>query len=69
MDRFDIDFFKLDNGDCPVREYLDSINVKLRAKMLRTIELLELNGNQLSMPYSEHLEDGIFELWAKQGST
>lgn len=63
-----MDFFKCDNGECPVIEYLNSINIKLRAKMAWTIGLLETNGNMLGMPYSEQLEDGIFELRAKQGS-
>ena len=68
LNNFTIDFFRLDNGDCPVIDYLDSIDKKIRAKTLRTIELLETNGNMLGMPYSEHLDDGIFELRTKQGS-
>lgn len=40
----------------------------MRAKMMRTIKMLEDNGNKLRLPYSEHLDDGIFELRAKVGS-
>ncbi len=68
MDNFEIDFFKLDNGHCPIIEYLDSTDKKMRAKILWTIGLLETNGNMLTMPYSEHLQDGIFELRTKHGS-
>ena len=68
MNNFEIDFFTLDNGFCPIREYLDSTDKKMRAKILWTIGLLETNGNMLTMPYSEHLQDGIFELRTKQGS-
>ena len=68
LENFDIDFFKLDNGECPIKDYLNSIDKKLRAKILWTIGLLETNGNMLGMPYSEHLDDGIFELRTKQGS-
>ena len=68
MENFTIDFFEFENGDCPVREYLDGIDVKMRAKILWTIGLLETNGNTLGMPYSEPLTDGIFELRIKQGS-
>ena len=68
MKNFEVDFFKLDNGECPVKEYLDGTDKKMRAKMLWTIGLLETNGNMLGMPYSEFLQDGIFELRAKQGS-
>lgn len=68
LENFNIDFFKLDNGDCPIKDYLNSVDKKLRAKILWTIGLLETNGNMLGMPYSEHLDDGIFELRTKQGS-
>lgn len=68
MNDFEIDFFQLDNGNYPVKEYLNDIDVKMRAKILWTIKLLEANGNTLGMPYSEHLQDGIFELRTKQGN-
>lgn len=68
MENFIIDFFKFDNGKCPLVEYLDSLDIKMRAKILWTIGLLETNGNTLGMPYSEFLKDGIYELRIKQGS-
>ena len=68
MENFIIDFFELDNGNYPVKDYLNSLDTKMRAKILWTINLLETNGNMLGMPYSEHLDDGIFELRTKQGS-
>ena len=68
MENFIIDSFELDNGNYPVKDYLNSLDTKMRAKILWTINLLETNGNMLGMPYSEFLQDGIFELRAKQGS-
>lgn len=68
MDRFEVDFFRFDNGESPVEEYLDGTEIKMRAKILWTIALLEKNGNMLTMPYSKHLDDGIFELRTKLGS-
>lgn len=65
---FDVEFYRQANGACPVREFLDSLDNKLRAKLLRTIELLEQNGNELREPYSKYLGDGVFELRVKQGS-
>ena len=64
----DVEFYKKEDGTEPVREFLDSLEPKMRAKMLRTIDLLENNGVALREPYSSALEDGIFELRAKQGS-
>lgn len=36
--------------------------------MYREIDLLVANGPELREPHSKHVEDGIFELRAKQGS-
>lgn len=65
---FDVEFNKQSDGKCLIKDFLDSLDKKLRAKLLRTIELLEHNGNELREPYSKHLEDGIFELRVKHGS-
>ena len=40
----------------------------MKAKVLRTIDLLENNGPHLREPYSKSLGDGIFELRIKQGN-
>ena len=68
MQKYKIYFYDLPDGSEPVKEFLDSLDVKMRAKMLWTIQLLEVNGIELREPYSKALEDGIFELRAKVGS-
>ena len=68
MEEFEIEFFEKDDGTEPAKEFLMGLDAKMRAKMLRTIDLLATNGTDLRMPYSESLEDGIFELRAKVGS-
>ena len=40
----------------------------MRAKILLSIRIVKEKGFQTRMPYSEELEDGIFELRAKVGS-
>ena len=65
---YEINLFDPEDGTCPVREFLDSLEPKLLAKTLRTIDLLEINGPLLRDPYSKPLENGIFELRTKQGS-
>ena len=64
----DVDFYELPDGTEPVRDFLDGLELKLRAKMYREIDLLVMNGPELREPHSKHVEDGIFELRAKQGS-
>ena len=64
----DVEFYELPDGSEPVREFLDGLDHKMRAKMYREIDLLVMNGPELREPHSKHLDDGIFELRAKQGS-
>lgn len=68
MSNYIINFFKKQDGSCPVEEFLDSLDNKMRAKILLAIALLETNGPQLREPYSKPLGDGIFEIRAKQGN-
>jgi phage-related protein len=63
--KFRVEFFEKSNGTYPAEEYLDSLDVKLSAKIYRTLKILALNGPELREPYSKHLDDGIFEVRAK----
>ncbi len=65
---FIVEFYETEDGKKPVEEFLDSLNEKMAAKMVGLMELLEEKGNELRMPYSEALGDGIFELRCKQGT-
>lgn len=66
--KYDVEFYKTAKGKEPVIEFLDSLDEKMAAKLIGLMEILEEKGTELRMPYSEHLEDGIFELRCKQGS-
>lgn len=68
MQPYDVIFYALADGTEPAKEFLLGLDTKMRAKMLRTINLLAENGNELREPYSKPLEEGIFELRAKVGS-
>lgn len=61
-------FYDKPDGSEPVKEFLLSVDDKMRARLLKTIDLLAVNGTNLRMPYSEHTVDGIFEIRAKSGS-
>jgi phage-related protein len=65
---FEIEFYSSEDGREPVAEFLDTLDPKMTAKLVGLMEILEEKGTELRMPYSEHLEDGIFELRAKQGN-
>ena len=68
MQRYEAVFYDKPDGTEPVKDFLLSLDKKMRAKMLREIVLLEENGPALREPYSKPLGDGIFELRAKVGS-
>ena len=65
---FDIEFYRLENGEAPVEEFLDSLNPKMRNKAVRSLELLEEFGNTLREPNSKAMGDGLFELRIKFSS-
>lgn len=56
------------DGTEPVEEFLDSLNPKDEAKMLRCIELLEEFGIHLPGPHCSSLGNGLFELRSKVAS-
>ena len=68
MKKFKVEFYETETGRQPAKEFLLSLDKKMRAKMLHMISILQDNGNELREPYSKHLSDGIFELRAKVGS-
>ena len=68
MTDFTVIPYEKENGEAPVEEFLNSLDVKMRAKLYGMIGILQEKGNQLIEPYSKHLDDGIFELRCKFGS-
>ena len=68
MQDFKVIFYRKEDGTEPAKEFLLGLEVKMRAKMARTIKLLEDNGPALREPVSKPLGDGIFELRAKFSS-
>ncbi len=68
MSEFTVIAYEKENGEIPVEDFLNSLEVKMRAKMFGMIGLLQEKGNLLREPYSKHLDDGIFELRCVVGS-
>lgn len=63
-----IEFYRDVSGKAPVEEFLDGLDLKMRVKMLRSVQALQEMGGALRLPLSESLDDGIFELRAKVGT-
>lgn len=64
----DILFYAKENGVQPAKEFIENCNPKMKAKILKTLKLLQENGNALGEPYSKHLRGGIFELRVNLGN-
>ena len=65
---FEILFYDKPGGTEPAKDFILSLDIKMRAKILMLIDVLASRGNELREPYSKPLGDGIFELRAKVGS-
>lgn len=68
MAKYQVIFFEKENGTAPAEEFINSLDVKMSAKIYRLLVMMSENGPELREPYSKHLDDGIFELRAKIGS-
>lgn len=68
MSKFEIIFYEKEDGTMPAQDFLDSLDDKMRAKMILTVDMLKTNGNRLREPYSKPLDDGIMELRAVVGT-
>lgn len=68
MNKFQVVFYEKDDGEKPAEIFLDSLDVKMRSKLLMILKILQEKGNQLREPYSKYLRDDIFEVRGKVGS-
>ncbi len=68
MSQYKIIFYEKENGECPAKEFMMSLDIKMRAKMMGLLCILQEKGNQLREPYSKYIDDGIFEIRCKVGS-
>ena len=59
--------YKDDDGSVPVRDFLDSVSEKAKAKLLVRLGRLRELGHQLRRPEADFLCDGIYELRMKLG--
>ena len=65
---FEVIYYTKDDGSQPIKEFLNSLSDKLKAKAYHDIGILKNNGNTLREPYSKPIEQGLFELRTSQGS-
>ena len=62
MNHFSVDFFRDEDGTKPVGNFIRTLPVKMKAKVVSDLHILEEYGNMAREPLSKSLGDGIFEL-------
>lgn len=53
---FCVEYYELENGTCPVEEFILKQDNKMQAKIFKNLELLEIRGNELREPFSKILK-------------
>ena len=61
-----IEYYQSEAGRSPVAEFIDSLEAAAKARVARTLDLLEEFGIELGMPYAKHLEKQLWELRVRQ---
>ncbi|QTQ14613.1 type II toxin-antitoxin system RelE/ParE family toxin [Treponema parvum] len=69
---YEIEFYKTESGKNPVNEFIQSLQKKQIAKILRDITLLQEMGSDLHYPYVDFIKGdryaGLMELRTKQSN-
>ncbi|MCL2039178.1 MAG: type II toxin-antitoxin system RelE/ParE family toxin [Bacteroidetes bacterium] len=60
-----VKFYKNDEGECPIEDFLNSLSVKDKKKVTVWIKHLREQGINSKRPQSDYLRDGIYELRVK----
>ena len=60
-------FYRTAHGAEPVREWLQSLDKHERLQLGQAIQVLQLNGPALPLPYARPLSGGLFELRERIG--
>jgi phage-related protein len=63
---WNIEYYQSEAGRSPVAEFIDSLEAAAKARVARTLDLLEEFGIELGMPYARHLEKQLWELRVRQ---
>ena len=63
--KWSVNYFTDKMGKQPVKDWIDTLEIKLQVKIFRAFELLEDFNINLKAPYVKPLEDKLYELRIK----
>jgi phage-related protein len=64
---WNIHFYEDHRGNCPVLDFINSLNHKEKAKVNNILQLLEEFGTDLGMPHARRIEGRLWELRPGEG--
>jgi len=62
---WEVEYYRKENGDCPVADFLYTLPLKQQMKAVRQIDLLEARGTRLRSPHAKHIKGKLWELRIK----
>ncbi|MBQ7733387.1 MAG: type II toxin-antitoxin system RelE/ParE family toxin [Synergistaceae bacterium] len=68
LEPLNIIYYEREDGTMPAKEFIDSTDANMHAKIDTLLDMLSERGRWLGMPYSRHLDEGIYELRVHFGS-
>ena len=68
MPNYQIEFYETESKKKPAEEFILSRDKKMKAKILRAIDVLSEYGPMTREPFSKKIEQNLFELRAVSGS-
>ncbi|MBQ7733385.1 MAG: type II toxin-antitoxin system RelE/ParE family toxin [Synergistaceae bacterium] len=68
LEPLNIIYYEKEDGTMPAKEFIESMDEKLQAKMKLAVDMLKVRGRWLRLPHSKNLENGIYELRAQIGT-
>jgi phage-related protein len=63
---FEVYYYQRVNGSKPIEEFLDNLDVRMRAAAFKEIEILKKRGSEIREPHSKPMGNGLFELRIKE---
>lgn len=56
---WEVEYYETRKGERLTQEFIDNLDTRSKAKIARTIDLLERFGIDLGMPYVKHIKEQL----------
>lgn len=65
---WEVEYYETRKGERPTQEFIDNLDTRSKAKIARTIDLLERFGIDLGMPHVKHIKEELWEVRIRVGT-